>query len=174
MNKKLLVAAGAAGIGLALLLRRKVASSQFPGYHPVLNPSLPAATQLAQLQSYYNALKSYYSDDPTLADQVNQAMDSATAYLSAGFDITADQGYQMWVSQVNQYVEYRETTGYIAFTDMLYGVSGIAVHPHGPHECYCPGCGYIQTVDTGAMCNQLYCPMCGTRMRASDVGERRK
>ena len=52
-------------------------------------------------------------------------------------------------------------------------VTSIAVHPHGPHDCYCPACGYILTVDTNIKCNTLQCPQCNDRMRAVETGEYR-
>jgi len=47
------------------------------------------------------------------------------------------------------------------------------VHPHGEHDCYCPVCGYQETVDEGVMCSGRKCPVCGQWMRAVDIGERR-
>ena len=47
------------------------------------------------------------------------------------------------------------------------------VHLHGEHDCYCPQCGYRETVDEGVMCSGQKCPTCGQWMRAVDIGERR-
>jgi len=47
------------------------------------------------------------------------------------------------------------------------------VHPHGAHECYCPTCGYTETVDAYVKCNTRVCPLCGDRMRAVETGEYR-
>ena len=47
------------------------------------------------------------------------------------------------------------------------------IHPHGPHKCYCPSCGYEMMAETSQQCNQLSCPECGGRMRAVDTGEYR-
>lgn len=44
-------------------------------------------------------------------------------------------------------------------------------HDHGPHECYCPGCGIVEIVDANIPCNTLPCPGCGQTMRASQTGE---
>jgi hypothetical protein len=49
----------------------------------------------------------------------------------------------------------------------------INIHPHGEHVCYCPVCSYEKTVEANEKCNQQVCPICGTRMRAKDIGERR-
>lgn len=49
----------------------------------------------------------------------------------------------------------------------------MAVHPHGEHSCYCPSCGYQETVGASERCNQRSCPYDGTRLRAVDTGERR-
>ena len=46
-------------------------------------------------------------------------------------------------------------------------------HEHGAHECYCPQCGYTQTVDAYVKCNTIPCPNCGQQMRAVETGERR-
>ena len=46
-------------------------------------------------------------------------------------------------------------------------------HEHGPHQCYCPTCGYEVTADEYVRCNTLSCPRCGTQMRAQETGERR-
>lgn len=44
-------------------------------------------------------------------------------------------------------------------------------HEHGPHECYCPRCGYTETVEESVKCNTLTCPICGDRLRAVETGE---
>lgn len=49
-----------------------------------------------------------------------------------------------------------------------------ATHPHGDHVCVCPACGKEITVAEDIKCNTQDCPDCGTRMRAQDIGERRK
>jgi len=49
----------------------------------------------------------------------------------------------------------------------------IEVHPHGEHLCYCPQCGYEQTVDAYVQCKNQTCPECGGRMRAKETGEYR-
>lgn len=49
-----------------------------------------------------------------------------------------------------------------------------ATHPHGEHVCVCPECGTEITVAEDVKCNTQKCPDCGTRMRAKDIGERRK
>jgi hypothetical protein len=46
-------------------------------------------------------------------------------------------------------------------------------HEHGPHECYCPLCNYEIEVEAYQKCNQLSCPLDGTRMRAVETGELR-
>jgi len=48
-----------------------------------------------------------------------------------------------------------------------------STHPHGPHDCYCPSCGYTETVEENVKCNTLYCPKCGDRLRAVGTGEYR-
>lgn len=48
------------------------------------------------------------------------------------------------------------------------------VHEHGEHECVCPKCGETITVEEGVKCATQDCPECGTRMRASEIGELRK
>jgi len=47
------------------------------------------------------------------------------------------------------------------------------VHLHGEHDCYCPACGYQESVGEGVMCSGQKCPVCGQWMRAVDIGERR-
>lgn len=47
------------------------------------------------------------------------------------------------------------------------------VHLHGEHDCYCPLCGSMVTVEEGVQCAGVSCPDCGTPMRAVDIGERR-
>lgn len=47
------------------------------------------------------------------------------------------------------------------------------VRPHGPHECYCPSCGYREEVGEYVKCNTRSCPKCGSRLRAEDTGEYR-
>lgn len=47
------------------------------------------------------------------------------------------------------------------------------VHLHGEHDCYCPLCGAVVTVEEGVMCAGVTCPDCGTPMRAVDIGEKR-
>lgn len=49
----------------------------------------------------------------------------------------------------------------------------INIHPHGQHVCYCPVCFYEKTVGADEKCRLQVCPVCGTRMRAEDIGERR-
>lgn len=49
----------------------------------------------------------------------------------------------------------------------------ISQHEHGPHDCYCPSCGYIESVEENIKCKTLACPQCGTRMRAVKTGEYR-
>ena len=49
----------------------------------------------------------------------------------------------------------------------------INIHPHSPHQCYCPSCGYTAIVGDYIKCNTLTCPGCGDRMRASETGEYR-
>jgi len=44
---------------------------------------------------------------------------------------------------------------------------------HGPHECYCPSCGYTETAAEYVKCNTLICPECGDRLRATETGEYR-
>jgi len=46
-------------------------------------------------------------------------------------------------------------------------------HEHGPHECYCPSCGYEEMVMENERCNTMTCPRCGDRMRATETGEYR-
>lgn len=46
-------------------------------------------------------------------------------------------------------------------------------HEHGPHQCYCPSCGYEVTAEESVKCNTLVCPRCGTPLRASETGELR-
>lgn len=46
-----------------------------------------------------------------------------------------------------------------------------AVHPHGPHICYCPECDYEQEFPADTKCREQNCPKCGTRLRAREVGE---
>jgi len=47
----------------------------------------------------------------------------------------------------------------------------ISVHQHGAHDCTCVNCGYTEIVTTGMRCGSRICPVCGTRLRASDTGE---
>jgi len=47
------------------------------------------------------------------------------------------------------------------------------IHPHGEHDCYCPSCGSVITVEEDVQCAGINCPDCGMRMRAVDIGERR-
>lgn len=49
----------------------------------------------------------------------------------------------------------------------------VNVHPHGPHLCYCPSCGYEEEVAENVKCNTLSCPNCGDRLRATETGEQR-
>ena len=49
----------------------------------------------------------------------------------------------------------------------------ITVHPHGEHQCYCPSCSYVETVEAGVRCGTLVCPQCGDRLRAVETGEYR-
>jgi transcription initiation factor IIE alpha subunit len=49
----------------------------------------------------------------------------------------------------------------------------IGSHEHGDHTCYCPSCGYEETVGENVKCNTLTCPQCGDRMRAKETGEYR-
>jgi len=45
------------------------------------------------------------------------------------------------------------------------------IHPHGDHICYCPSCGFEETVDEGIKCNHRICPKCDAQMRAKEIGE---
>jgi len=46
-------------------------------------------------------------------------------------------------------------------------------HEHGPHECYCPSCGFTMMAAAGQICSSVTCPTCGGRMRATETGEYR-
>lgn len=46
-------------------------------------------------------------------------------------------------------------------------------HEHGPHQCYCPSCGYEVEVEAYVKCNTQICPCCGGTMRAKETGELR-
>lgn len=49
-----------------------------------------------------------------------------------------------------------------------------AVHPHGPHICYCPECGYEQESPAGVKCREQSCPKCNSPLRAREAGEYRQ
>jgi hypothetical protein len=47
-------------------------------------------------------------------------------------------------------------------------------HEHGPHVCYCPNCGHSITAEANVRCNTWTCPICGSQMRALEIGENRE
>lgn len=115
MDKKLLFAgAGIAIVGGIILLNKTPGT---PGNHPEINPEDEPEDVLEQLEEYYDSLVEKYSDDPTLEDQLGQALNSASLALQYGGDLVSDPGYQMFVTQLNGYIAYRETIGYITFVD---------------------------------------------------------
>lgn len=120
MNTKLLII-GSLAVVVGIALKAGSASgSTDPGQHPEISPEDTAEDILQELENYYNSLKARYSDDPTLANQLNQALNSAALSLEYNGNLNNDPGYQMFVSQLNGYITYRETIGYITFVEYAY------------------------------------------------------
>jgi len=111
-----------AGAGLYLMLQKAgLAAPSMPDINAVAHNEDELNKLMGQWERYFNHLIEKYSDDPTLADQLNQALANIYNTLAAGMALSEDSGFLIFIEQLTGYIDYREEVGYITFHEYVYG-----------------------------------------------------
>jgi hypothetical protein len=122
MDKKViggLIGAAVLGTGLYLLIRGT-------GYHNPgdIDPSVPETSdeleeRMRKIAAYFSSLEAKYYDDTSLKYHLDQALVSIRSDFEVGIPLDEDVGYVIFIQQLEGYINYRETVGYITFDDFI-------------------------------------------------------
>ena len=118
VNGKGLAIAAIIGLVLWAWSKRKVVAA--PVAPLLTSTKAPTTTEEAkqmtsQVASELNAVGAQYPDDPTLANHISQAIQSALATLSQGSSLAEDRGAQIFNEQLKAYEQYKAAGGKNSF-----------------------------------------------------------
>ena len=106
------------GLALWAWSRKKIVAA--PVAPLLTSTKAPTTTEEAkqmtsQVASELNAVAAKYPEDPTLANHISQAIQSAQATLSQGSSLAEDRGAQIFNEQLKAYEQYKAAGGKKSF-----------------------------------------------------------